>query len=185
MASNPRIPDQGRLPLAPARRRAIIGPIEFTACGVLVGVLAMVALSVAFYYYASHLHEPTTVETHDEAVTPAGGEGPQSEVEFSDVQMETSGDGRLDIFGNVQNRGNHHITGVVVQLTFKNAKGGKLATIEQPIHGKAEGASPTLADEFPIEPEQSRFFQVVIKQVPPKWNHELPDLKVVTVSASE
>jgi hypothetical protein len=184
MAPKPRISDRNTLRLALAKRRAITGPVEFTPCGVLVGVLAMVALSVAFYY-ASRPHELTPVETHGQAVAPAGDEGPQSELEFSDVQMEAPGNGPLDIFGNVQNRGNHHITGVVVQLTFKDAKGKKLASVEQPIHGKTEGASSTLADDFPIEPEQSRFFHVVINQIPPKWNRELPDLKIVTVSASE
>jgi hypothetical protein len=152
---------------------------------VLAGLLGVAALAALFYYASRVAHEHTAVLSHGEPVAPADGEGPQSELEFSEIQMEAPGNGRLDIFGSVQNRGNHHITGVVVQFTFKNAKGKNLATIEQPIHGKAEGASPTLADEFPIEPEQSRFFQVIINQVPPKWNRELPDLKVVTISASE
>ena len=184
MAPKPCIPDHDRQPLARAKRRPITGPVEFTPRGVLIGVLAMVALGLILHY-ALRVHEPTPVVTHGEPVAPADGEGPQSELEFSDVQMEALGDGPLDIFGNVQNRGNRHITGVVVQLTFKDAKGQKLATIEQPIHGKTEGAPSTLSDEFPIEPDRSRFFHVVINQIPPKWNREPPDLKIVTVSASE
>jgi len=184
VATNPRIPDRETHPV-PVQRPPSTTAVEISTRGMLTAILGVVALGLIFYF-ASRIHEhATAVESPDQAVAPAGSEGPQSELEFSDVQMEVTGDGRLDIFGRVRNTGNHHITGALVQLTFRDAKGKKVASIQQPIHGKKEAPSSALADEFPIEPDQSRFFQVVINQVPPKWNHELPELKVVTVSASE
>jgi hypothetical protein len=60
-----------------------------------------------------------------------------------------------------------------------------VATVQKPIHGKIKEQFRTLADDFPIEPGQSRFFQVSVNQVPPKRNHDMPELKVVIVSTPE
>lgn len=95
---------------------------------------------------------------------------------------QAPGNGRLDIYGRAVNQGNHHITRAVVQLTFKDAKGRTVATIQKPIQGRFKEQYRTFADDFPIEPGESRFFQIVVNQPPPKWDHNMPELKMITIS---
>ena len=77
----------------------------------------------------------------------------------------------------------HHRS--VVQLTFKDAKGRTVTTIQKPIQGRFKEEYRTLADESPIEPDESRFFQIVVDQVPSKWDHHMTDIKVITVGFTD
>jgi hypothetical protein len=50
----------------------------------------------------------------------------------------------------------------------------------------AHGGTDLVRNEFsrnPIQPNEMRFFRVAVEQVPPTWNHEVPELKIVEVKA--
>jgi hypothetical protein len=182
MATNPQIPltqprkpvlVPGRAPAPPARGHRILAG--------LIGLTLVLALLVyAWRVREARMQSPVSV------TAPADDGNVQSELEFSDLQMtQTPGNGRLDIYGSVVNQGNHHITRAVVQLTFKDAQGRTVATLQKPIQGRFNEQYRTLADDFPIEPGESRFFQIVLNQIPPKWDHNMPDIKVITVGFPE
>jgi len=152
---------------------------------ILAGLIGL-AIVFAMLVYVWRVRDPIRTQSQTPITVPADGEGVQSELEFSDLQMtQAPGSGRLDIYGRAVNQGNHHITRAVVQLTFKDAKGRTVATVQKAIHGKFNEQYRTLADDFPIEPGQSRFFQIVVNQLPPKWDHTMPELKVITVGFPE
>ncbi|HUI83316.1 MAG TPA: hypothetical protein VL240_03785 [Candidatus Binatia bacterium] len=192
MAANPRIPplEEGRLRSTGEERRPRLvaaGPqaTRVDTFAVVSAICAVVVL-VALFYYGLRAREHIRAEGHGEWAVPADGEGLQSELQFSEVQItQAPGNGRLDVFGSVRNAGNHRITGAEVQLTFRDSKGRTLASIQEPIHGTTKEADRTLADDFPIDPGESRFFQIVVNQAPAKWDHALPELKVITVSVPE
>jgi len=183
MATNPRIPFLQHGPVLVPRRAPATKRPPSRGHRILAGVIGL-AIVVTMWIYVSRLRN-SNLESQV-AVAPADGEGMQVELEFSDVQMtQAPANGRLDVYGRAVNMGNHQITRAVVQLIFKDAKGRTVATVEKPIQGKFKEEYRTLADDFPIGPDESRFFQIVLNQVPAKWNHNLPEIKVITVGISE
>jgi len=185
MATNSRIPFpplSHRPALVPKRAPATAKPPS-RGHRVLAGLVGL-AIVVTMWLYVSRLRN-ASMESQV-AVAPADGEGMQSELEFSNVQMtQAPGNGRLDVYGRVLNQGNHQITRAVVQVTFKDGKGRIIGMIQKPIQGRFKQQYRTLADDFPIGPDESRFFQIVVNQVPPKWDHNLPEIKVITVEVLE
>jgi hypothetical protein len=190
MATDPQIPRPQKRTLLLVRAKLPEGfrPSEISGGALLAGIVVVIVLAAIFYYATRSLDHMKTQDQVASQVDP-GAQGLgllESELELSDLQMaQAPGDGRLDIYGRVLNTGNHHIARAVIQVTFKDAKGRKLPSIQKPIQGRLKETYRTLADDFPIEPDQSRFFQVVVNQVPPNWDHNMPELKVITVSVSE
>jgi len=35
----------------------------------------------------------------------------------------------------------------------------------------------------PLKPNETRGFRILVNQVPPNWNHQLPGLQIVTVTS--
>jgi hypothetical protein len=190
MATDPQIPQPQKrmLHLVRAKLPARFRPPEMSGRALLGGIVVVLILAAIFYYATRSLDHMKTQDQVESQVDP-GAQGLgllESELELSDVQMaQAPGDGRLDIYGRVLNTGNHLITRAVIQVTFKDSKGRRLPSIQKPIQGRFKEANRTLADDFPIEPDQSRFFQVTVDQVPTTWDHKIPELKVITVSVKE
>lgn len=187
MQANPRIPldEDAETPLRPiAPRPPAAKRRGFAARIALVGVV-MLAIVGGMFFYAWRVRQNLKTQTLGPGQFQLDEEGPESALQISDPQMVQEPAGPLDIYGRVLNAGTQRITRAVVQLTFKDAKGRTVATIQKPIHGKMKEQFRTLADDFPLEPGQSRFFQVSVNQLPAKWNHEMPELKVITVSVTE
>ena len=50
----------------------------------------------------------------------------------------------------------------------------------------AHEGTDIVGNEFarnPIGPNEMRFFRVAVENVPPNWNHEIPDLKITELKA--
>ena len=194
MAANPQIPDvheeepqlvaeKGKSRFAKLRPPNLAPRIAGWA---IVASIFALAVITGLFYYASRVPEHARVHSQVPGAEPADNESADSELEFSDLQMRPlNSSGLLVIRGQVQNTGNHQITGAYVQLTFKDAKGRKLSEVQRPIHGEVMQTEPGVSNDFssdPLEPGETRGFFVVMKSVPPKWDNQLPDLKVITVS---
>ncbi len=194
MASNTRISSQeekeswrgqANLRLISATHGAALQPPEITGRRLIAGVLGLLIVT-GLFYYVSRVSQRMRMQTQVEGVDPADGEGEQSEVQFSDLQMsQTTANDPLELRGRVLNAGNHLITGAIVQLTFKDSAGRNLFTIQKPIRGMTEQPDQGVSNDFsgdPIEPEESRPFRVVVRKTPDRWNRNLPEVKVITVS---
>ena len=89
------------------------------------------------------------------------------------------------IEGRLVNQGSTDITGVQVQATFRDANGQALETQLRPVSGIAgsSGADTEDLTKAPIKPNEARPIRIAFDHYPNGWNHQLPDLKVVTVTA--
>ncbi|HLI64126.1 MAG TPA: hypothetical protein VKV05_12060 [Terriglobales bacterium] len=178
-------PQAPKLPLVPTQRAASVrSQAQATATSTRAAVARLIGMVmvVAILYCASHLPHRTRMQSMVFNVASAEGVGMESEVAFQDVQMrQVSGD-RLDIYGHVCNQGNHYIKRVVVQLTFRDAQGQPISSIQRPIQDRKDQERWPMTDEFSIEPDQTRFFQIVLNHVPARWDHNLPGLRVITVA---
>ncbi len=190
MGSSQRIPQQekaGKLRPMAAKGAAVLSPNENTGRRVIAGVLGLVVVAVMFYYVSRGLQR-MRAQTQVEVVDPADGQGLQSEVQFSDIEMsQATADDPLELHGRVLNSGNHRVTGAIVQLTFKDSAGKKLSTIQKPILSMTEESDPGVSNDFsgdPIEPDESRTFRVLVRNAPPRWDRSLPEVKVITVSTN-
>ena len=107
------------------------------------------------------------------------------DLEASSVQMSQSVGGEaLYLDGRVSNYGKARITSATVEVTFADAQGRPIATIQKPLAGVAKGGVGAVPGEFaqnPIGPNETRFFRIAVEQVPADWNHEVPQLKIVAV----
>ena len=55
--------------------------------------------------------------------------------------------------------------------------------------GMSHGGTDLVGNEFarnPIKPKQMRFFRIAVpvEDVPPAWNHEVPELTIIDVKAN-
>ena len=110
-----------------------------------------------------------------------------ADLELSSVQMsEAVGGEALYLDGRVSNASKARITEAEAEVTFRDLQGQPLASVQMPLSGVPKGGVGAVRGEFaqnPIRPEETRFFRVAVEQVPPAWNHEVPELKIVAVKA--
>ena len=88
--------------------------------------------------------------------------------------------------GVVKNAGNVSVTAATAEVDFHDAQGKVVSSVQKPIVGMSHGGTDLVGNEFarnPIQPNEMRFFRVAVEQVPPTWNHEIPELKIVEVKA--
>ncbi|HEY8056844.1 MAG TPA: hypothetical protein VIE13_13135 [Terriglobales bacterium] len=74
--------------------------------------------------------------------------------------------------GTLQNRGDHTLTGFIVELTFHNIDGKPIQTVQR-----------TLLDDkqLPVPPHASRQFEIGFDQFPAGWNQAPPTARPVAV----
>ena len=112
-----------------------------------------------------------------------------ADLQLGSLQMSEAPDGEalyLYVDGVVRNTGTAAVTGATVEVDFHDAQGKVISGVEKPIVSMAHGGTDMIGNAFarnPIQPNEMRFFRVAIDQVPPAWNHEVPELKVVEVKA--
>jgi hypothetical protein len=135
-----------------------------------------------FWYARSHA--AVAPQTVSEATVLPAALGDQ--VQVSGIQMipEPSRDA-LYLDGRITNTGSGVISGATAQIKLHDRAGKVIADLERPIEGIGDAGGDKV-DEFvrrPIQPNDTRFFRVVITPIPAEWNHETPDLQVQTVTA--
>jgi hypothetical protein len=109
-----------------------------------------------------------------------------SQVQFTNLKMTFAPVGNaFYIEGRLVNQGNTDITGVQVQATFRDANGKPLETQLRPVAGIAGNSGVQTEDltKAPIKPNEGRPIRIAFDHFPNGWNHQLPDLRVVTVTA--
>ena len=110
-----------------------------------------------------------------------------TDLRLSGVQISQppAGDA-LYIDGLVTNTGSARVVGATAEVQFRDAKGNIVATMHKPMVGMAHGGTDVIGNELtrhPLKPNEMRFFRVAVDEIPPAWNHEIPELKVVDTKA--
>jgi hypothetical protein len=188
MATNPRIPSTAGIdrpergpqlvPSSPAPQRP--GP---GVPGVLAAIAVAIALLVAVVHYMPTLRKRPPVPSAAEI--PA--QPSDSRLEFSAMHLTSSpAGGALAVDGQVTNAGDHPITGAMARLTFRNASGAVIWTSTSPLEGMINTGETLVRDDFltdPLQPNDSRPFRIRASRLPAGWNHSMPEMKLMTVSA--
>jgi len=158
------------------RPRALTGRVISTA-------VALLALAVVLRYLPPSKRN-TQVQAADVSFGPS-----VDELHLGSLQMSQAPAGEvLYLDGVVTNTGGVAVTGATVEVDFHDAQGKPVSSLQKPIASMAHGGADLVRNAFarnPIQPNEMRFFRVAIeeKQVPPAWNHEVPELKVVEIKA--
>lgn len=110
-----------------------------------------------------------------------------ADLRVSAVQISRPPDGAaLYVDGLVTNVGSGRITGATAEVQFRDAQGNVIASVQKPMVGMAHGGTDLIGNELarnPIKPNEMRFFRVAVEDVPSGWNHEIPELNVVSIKA--
>ncbi len=143
--------------------------------------IALLVLGLVLRYLPSE-----TRRAQARTTAPSVQESP-SDLRFSGVQISRAPDGEaVYVDGLVTNEGSAHVSGATAQVDFYDSDGAVIANVQQPLVGMAHGGTDLVRNEFarnPIGPKEMRFFRLAVENVPPTWNHELPQLKIIEVKA--
>jgi hypothetical protein len=112
-----------------------------------------------------------------------------ADLKISEVQINRpSGSDVFYLDGMITNGGKRSVSGATAEVDLLGPTGELLTTMQAPMVGMAQGGVGVVGNEFarhPITPGEVRFFRVAVKNVPPQWNHEVPQLKIVAVSSPQ
>src|SRR5271165_3374418 len=183
MATNPRatISERAQLTVQSPGRRTKQMQSNSQNRRLLSTAIALLVLGLVLRYLPSGTRKAQARTTQ-----PAMQEAP-SELHFSGLQMSQAPDGEaIFVDGLVTNDGVGRVSAATAQVDFYDAHGAVVASVEKPLVGMAHGATDLVRNEFarnPVGPKEMRFFRIAVEKVPPSWNHEVPELKLVAVTA--
>jgi hypothetical protein len=110
-----------------------------------------------------------------------------TDLHLSDVQISHAPDGTaIYLDGLVSNAGNGRVTDATADVGFHDAQGRLIATVHKPLVGMSHGGTDLVRNEFarnPITSHEMRFFRIAVEDVPPAWNHEVPELTIIEVKS--
>lgn len=187
MATNPRTPPD---PSSKQQRPEIVPPPVAqkkwpgAGPGFLFAIVVAAALIAAIVYYMPRAPKKSP--------PPAGAQAPiqpiSNELQFSNLHI-TPGPtaSQITIDGTVFNAGNRPLLGSTVQLSFLGHDGKVLGDVVKPLQGMAIQNGVLQSDNIgthPIPPNQTRPFRITVDNVPAGWNHQMPNMTVLTVSSS-
>jgi hypothetical protein len=189
MAANPQVPFERDSPdnvKGPQSARKTVVPKRPSSGvpGVLLAILvAGVSLAVIGYYMPRATKKTPPLAA---AELPQLSEANQLQVSNLQLAPAPTGDS-VTLRGRVMNAGRRPVIGAKVVLRFQDGHGQILQTIAAPMIGVAPSNNALVADEFsknPLKSYDTRSFEVTVSEVPARWNHTMPEMKIVTVSAA-
>lgn len=175
MATNPRIPqdDHTHMTLQPKSK----------VPWVLIAIIVAAAILVALILWLPR--------TPRQQIPPSGAQVPAQptgdQIQFTNLNLTPAPTGgAYYLQGRMVNMGSSEITGVAVDASFQGINGQTLETIRVPVVGVVGNGNTTTQPltEAPIKPDQARIVRMEFTHVPEGWNKQLPELKVVTVTAA-
>lgn len=185
MATNPRIHIRERKgpSLVSSGRRAGTRKANSLKARLVTTALALVALGLVLRFLP-----PASKNAHANVKSSAISAS-TNDLRYSGLQMSQAVGGEaLYLDGLVTNNGDATLTDATAEVRFVDSQGQVVGSVEKPLVGMARGGIDLIPNEFarnPITPKEVRFFRVAVgkEQVPPTWNHELPELKIVAIKA--
>ena len=152
--------------------------------GVVFAIIVIAALLAAVVYYMPRAPKKSP--------PPAGAQAPiqpiSNELQFSNLHITLGPTSReMTLDGSVMNAGNRPILGSTVQLTFLGHDGKVMGNVVKPLQGMAIQNGVLQSENIgthPIPPNQMRPFRITVDNVPAGWNHQMPNMTVLTVSSS-
>lgn len=176
MATNPKFPEQRDI--HPKFRLQPKSRVPWVWVAIIVAALILLTL-IIFLPRAPRQEMPANA-----AQVPPQPTG--SQIQFTNLKLAPAPTGgAVYLQGMLVNTGQTAINGVMVDATFQSANGATLETIRRPLEGLVGGSNATtqLLTEAPIKPSEARPVRIDFDHVPEGWNHALPALTIVGVTA--
>jgi hypothetical protein len=152
-----------------------IPPIAWGVAGLVV-LVVVVLLALAGRHKAA---TPTTVQP----LAAYASSLPLSQLAMSE-STSLSGGKSTFIDGHVQNTGSQRVSGITVQVLFRNDEGmppqidtlplSLIRTREPYIDTQPVGASP-------LKPGDERDFRLIFEAIPANWNNQMPEIRIIQV----
>ncbi len=182
MATNPNLPRQGPVPVPPHPR--IPKPRKQFPWALAAIIVAAAILAAIIYWLPQSPKAQTPPTAAQVPPQPTG-----SQVQLSNLNITPApGGGALYLDGTLINNGNTTINGITAELSFKNLRGETLETETLPVEsvgknsGQHAGTQPLSQD--PIKPRATRPFRISVSHVPEGWNHQVPAMRIVSVTGA-
>jgi hypothetical protein len=151
--------------------------------GVFAGILvAVVLLAVAIYFLPRMPKNRPPAAAAQIPAQPVPGE-----LQLQGMQLIAGPtDSAYYLDGNVTNTGPHSITGIVAEVKLRSSQNKVILDVQRPLQGMAMHGHNLVSDPLsknPIKPNDTRPVRLGLDNVPSDWNHNLPDIRIVTVTA--
>ncbi len=152
-----------------------------TAVGIAGGLIAII---VAVLVALSTRHHPTSPD-QEQPLAPYASSLALSHLVMSE-STSLSGGKSTFLDGHVTNRGTQTISGITVQVFFRNDEGMPPHLEVEPIaliRTREPYIDTQPISQNPIRPGEDREFRLIFEAIPSNWNTQLPDVHVIDVSA--
>jgi hypothetical protein len=119
-------------------------------------------------------------------MAPADPYAPQLSISGIQMSEATSFSGAKVTYidGQIANTGDRTLTAITVQVGFHNDVGQFAQRLSLPlnfIRTREPYVDTQPVSAAPIEPRQSRDFRLIFDTVPPDWNMQVPEIRVISV----
>jgi hypothetical protein len=155
------------------------GGIPIMAWGVagLAVVVVIIVLVLAGRHKAT---TPTTIQP----LAPYAANLPLSQLAMSE-STSLSGGKSTFIDGHIKNTGNQTVTGITVQVLFRNdeAMPPQMETMPLSLIRTREPYVDTQpVSSAPLKPGDERDFRLIFESLPPNWNTQMPEIRIIQVN---
>ena len=153
-------------------------PVMAWAVAGLAVLVVVVILLVAGRHKAA---APTTIQP----VAPYAASLPLTQLAMSE-STSLSGGKSTFVDGHIQNTGSQTVTGVTVQVIFRNeeAMPPQIETLPLSLIRTREPYIDTQpVSAAPLKPGDERDFRLIFESIPANWNQQMPEIRIIQVSA--
>jgi hypothetical protein len=183
---NANLPPAGTAP-GPAKNDAIFASKPPEGGGIPIiawGVAGLAVLVVILLLVLAGRHKAVTPATI-QPLAPYAANLPLSQLAMSE-STSLSGGKSTFIDGHIQNTGNQTVTGITVQVLFRNneAMPPQIETMPLSLIRTREPYIDTQpVGSAPLKPGDERDFRLIFESLPPNWNMEMPEIRIIQVDA--
>jgi hypothetical protein len=152
-----------------------IPPMAWGAAGLAVLVVIVVLVLAGRHKAAT----PATIQP----LAPYAANLPISQLAMSE-STSLSGGKSTFIDGHIQNTGNQTVTGITVQVLFRNneAMPPQIETLPLSLIRTREPYVDTQpVSAAPLKPGDERDFRLIFESLPPNWNMQMPEIRTIQV----
>jgi len=163
------LPDTGRL-----KRKRPDGAILRLG----VGIAAVVLLGAITYFLLVPKHAPGKASISARPLP--------SQLQFHGLQVIAGPtDNSFYLVGHIRNTGPDAVTGILAEVKLRGPYENVLLDVKRPLEGMSGDDNQLAPDPFtkdPLEPNDTRPFRLSITRAPDWWNHNIPEVQIVSVT---
>jgi hypothetical protein len=173
--SSPAAPKNNAMFVSKPAEGGGIPPMAWGAAGLAVLVVIVVLVLAGRHKAAT----PATIQP----LAPYAANLPISQLAMSE-STSLSGGKSTFIDGHIQNTGNQTVTGITVQVLFRNneAMPPQIETLPLSLIRTREPYVDTQpVSAAPLKPGDERDFRLIFESLPPNWNMQMPEIRIIQV----